>query len=532
VDLIADLPAYFAVLFLMAALYCLKTERRLAAGAAFGVAMAAQPMLVVLAPLFALYFLGRPRLRAVAPAPLALAVLFGGGLSLALRLIPAYRTMSLPLQTLGVSIPFGSGLVVYLAVLAAAAIYAAAWAVRRLDFGLLWAFCGLTCVALLLLNPLSPALALSALPFLAIPVAKAGRGTRALYWVFAITVAGLQATHAYGHTSIASLLLTTALGLGAVVMLQIWRQGIAASPFHKALRETFAIGVTGDSGTGKDTLVQSITGMVGLASATHLSGDNYHNWDRHEPMWGVLTHLNPQANDLTAFASDVAHLIDRRGIHARRYDHSTGRKTGPSPLKPAQFVLASGLHALWSPALTRRYDLRIYLDMEEQLRRRLKIRRDTTQRGHDLVDVLETIERRAPDADRYIRPQAETADVIFRLEARHRALLDSEALSEALPLRLIASVRPGESLTAVARLLAGLCGMQVIERMGETGWTEVMIDGDLTAEDIRAAARRLAPAMTEILDLEPQWEGGMLGVMQLIVLDRIEGVRRRRSLAA
>jgi hypothetical protein len=38
--------------------------------------------------------------------------------------------------------------------------------------------------------------------------------------------------------------------------------------------------------------------------------------------------------------------------------------------------------------------------------------------------------------------------------------------------------------------------------------------------------------MTEILDLEPQWEAGMLGVMQLIVLDRIEGVRQRRSVAA
>jgi uridine kinase len=216
--------------------------------------------------------------------------------------------------------------------------------------------------------------------------------------------------------------------------------------------------------------VQSIAGMVGPASATHLSGDNYHNWDRQEPMWRVLTHLNPHANDLAAFAKDVIHLIDGRGIHARRYDHATGRKTEPAPIKPAQFVLASGLHALWSPALTRRYDLRIYLDMEEQLRRRLKIRRDTTQRGHDLVEVLETIERRAPDADRYIRPQAQTADLVFRLEARHPSLLDDNTLGEALPLRLIVRVRPGESLTAVSRLLTSLCGMKVVEHTDESGW--------------------------------------------------------------
>ena len=62
-----------------------------------------------------------------------------------------------------------------------------------------------------------------------------------------------------------------------------------------------AIGIAGDSGAGKDTLVNSLVDLFGAHSVVSLSGDNYHLWDRNKKMWKLITHLNPKANNLNLF---------------------------------------------------------------------------------------------------------------------------------------------------------------------------------------------------------------------------------------
>ena len=75
---------------------------------------------------------------------------------------------------------------------------------------------------------------------------------------------------------------------------------------------------------GKDTLADAISGLFGDHSIVTLSGDDYHLWDRHKPMWQVMTHLNPTANDLEGFSHDLASLKDGKSIRARYYNHVNG----------------------------------------------------------------------------------------------------------------------------------------------------------------------------------------------------------------
>jgi hypothetical protein len=51
---------------------------------------------------------------------------------------------------------------------------------------------------------------------------------------------------------------------------------------------------------------------------------------------------------------------------------------------------------------------------------------------------------------------------------------------------------------------------------------EMTIEGEVAAEDIAMAARQLVPGLQEMLDIHPQWEDGMSGIMQLLVLIQIE----------
>ena len=119
----------------------------------------------------------------------------------------------------------------------------------------------------------------------------------------------------------------------------------------------------------------------------------------------MITHLNPQANDLHQFNQDVFELMAGRSVRVHHYDHSTGYSSNEHLVRHNDVVIASGLHALYSPELLRRYDLRVFLDMDPALRRYLKLWRDVDERGASEDAVLESIEKREPDGSHFVAPQ-------------------------------------------------------------------------------------------------------------------------------
>ena len=547
----------FPVAMLVAGLWAIRNNRFLVSGALLGAAVAAKLSMALPAPFIGLYFLGRRRLRRAWPAALGAAALVGGALLLPFCLSPGFRQMVLATpetaKAFTLAVPIGPQLSFYLLPLAYLTLLYGAWRVRRLDFDLLWAFTGVAFMALLLLTPASPGWVMWALPFLALHAARTGWLGHALYWPFAasfvllhlmistgaVLVTGADLTGPLGTylsqdaSRASSILITLTLAFGAALTLQMVRRGVLASPFYMASRKPFVIAVAGDSGAGKDTLVDAVVDLFGPEAVTRVSGDDYHIWDRQKPMWRALTHLNPKANDLDTFSRHVSELTDGRWVRARHYDHSSGRAGEAVWIRPQEAIAVSGLHALWSPALLRLFDVRVFMDMDEDLRRFLKVKRDVGVRGQSLEKVIDSIERRTADGQRFIQPQARNADVVFRLEPRHpSAIADTSRDLDTTLLRLIVVLSPGRTFDAPARLLTSLCGMQVIEAPQEDGWTEVLIEGEPTAPDIAAAARRLAPEMLDFLAIKPAWRPGLSGVMQLVVLNELDRSRRRRGTAS
>ena len=540
------------VAVLLSGLLALRAARYRASGGLLGAALAAKFSMILPLPFVGLYLAGRPRLRAFTPA-VALATAGAVALLLAPFLLSSgFRQMVLmtpeSAKTFSLALPLGDSLEVYVLPLAYLALLYWAWQVRRLDFNLLWAFTGAAFMAVLLLTPASPGWVMWAAPFLALHTARAGPLGHLLYWPFAVAFvlvhlltsegavlaggAALDLT-ALASGRIPSILLTIALASGGALAFQLVRRGILQSSFRLATHAPLVIGVAGDSSSGKDTLVDAIAAMVGEANITRVSGDNYHVWDRHKPMWQAMTHLNPKANDLEAFGRHVAQLAEGRTVLARHYDHAVGRMSEPLPLRPQQIVAASGLHALWSPTLRRGYDLRVFMDMDEDLRRFFKIRRDVGQRGHALEHVVASMDRRAPDAERFIAPQARSADIALRLEPRHPSAIEDFGRDvDAALLRLILTMAPGRNFDEPARLLTSLCGMQVIERPLPDGRNEVVIEGEPSVDDIAAAALKLCPDMAELLATQPEWRSGLTGVMQIIILCEFDRSRRQRGRAA
>lgn len=76
--------------------------------------------------------------------------------------------------------------------------------------------------------------------------------------------------------------------------------------------------------------------------------------------------------------------------------------------------MARGLLGLHTDTLARSFDLSIFLDPEPGLRVQWKIARDCAKRGYTMEAVLDQIDRRRPDAERYVAPQRERADLVIR----------------------------------------------------------------------------------------------------------------------
>lgn len=193
----------------------------------------------------------------------------------------------------------------------------------------------------------------------------------------------------------------------------MYQSGIASNSLYRRRNMPFTIGVSGDSGSGKSTFISMAEQIFGKKNLLFIEGDGDHKWERGNAMWKHFTHLNPKSNFLYRQAQDLATLKSGQSVLRVDYDHDTGRFTSQSKIRPKPFILLCGLHALYLPQIRNCLDLKIYMDIDENLRRYWKIQRDMDKRGYSKEKILEQITARLPDAEKYIHPQKKYADLVI-----------------------------------------------------------------------------------------------------------------------
>ncbi len=177
------------------------------------------------------------------------------------------------------------------------------------------------------------------------------------------------------------------------------------------------LGIGGDSGTGKSTLVGGIYKIFGADKITNINLDDYHTFDRTQRKIYKLTALHPAANNMALMGKHAWQLKNGEKIVKPVYDHSTGTFAEPEELEPKPIVIIGGLFPFFTQELRDVFDLKIYLDPDEELKRSWKIQRDAGKRGYTIEQVMKEIEARQEDIRKHIEPQKEYADIIIRFYA-------------------------------------------------------------------------------------------------------------------
>jgi uridine kinase len=212
-----------------------------------------------------------------------------------------------------------------------------------------------------------------------------------------------------------NLSISLTITLATIILGSILQKGITDGDYYKIGRTPLTISIAGDSGVGKDTLTNILKSAFGQKGTIVIAGDSYHKYERNDSSWRVLTHLNPDANNLEIWASHLKTAIKRRKFQFSEYSHENGRFFLNEVEKNGDLIISQGLHALYAQ-VSQDSDLKIYLSMESKLKTELKISRDTRNRNQNLKSVKEKISSRKNDYVKYVAPQSTTADLLIHLE--------------------------------------------------------------------------------------------------------------------
>ncbi len=184
------------------------------------------------------------------------------------------------------------------------------------------------------------------------------------------------------------------------------------------------IAVGGDSGTGKSTLCRGLDRIFGADRIGGICLDDYHALDRVQRKAVNLTALDPRANNFAAMEEDLWSIRHGYTIDKPVYDHRDGTFGPRERFAPKDIVIVHGLFPLYTRALRDLFDVAVWLEPEHELRIAWKVQRDILQRGYNDADVRDELEKRRPDAEAYIDPQAAFADLkvqFYRRMAADRA---------------------------------------------------------------------------------------------------------------
>ncbi len=304
-----------------------------------------------------------------------------------------------------------------------------------------------------------------------------------------------------------------------MLVFEMYQFGVASNSLYKRMNLPFTIGIAGDSGVGKSELLSELEELLGAKNILYLEGDGDHRWKRGDSNWEKYTHLDPNANYLYRQAEDIKSLREGSTIRRADYDHNTGTFTARKRIVPKPYVVLCGLHALYLPQTRKALDLKIYMDTDETLRRFWKIQRDTGKRGYSADEIIRQIEKRIPDAQKYIYPQKEFADLrIIYFDKNLKDCFDVDhKVTLSLKLSISISINIEDILISLEQY-----GVRAEQRYCEDlKHQDIVFDGaDLSYKniDFSKISKECIAQFDDLFATKICWQENINGILQLFIL--------------
>ncbi len=182
------------------------------------------------------------------------------------------------------------------------------------------------------------------------------------------------------------------------------------------LERPLMIGVVGGSGSGKTTVTRAIYDMPGV-DAAFIDQDAYYRDLAHLPLEERkrVNFDHPEAFDTELLIRQLSELLAGRSIDKPTYDYALHtRAARTEPVEPKDVILVDGILLFADQRLRPLFDIKIYVDVAEDVRFIRRLQRDTAERGRAMDDVIrQYLATVRPMHLEFIEPTKRYADIII-----------------------------------------------------------------------------------------------------------------------
>ena len=188
------------------------------------------------------------------------------------------------------------------------------------------------------------------------------------------------------------------------------------------------IGITGGTGCGKTTVVNQIVQEIPKGEVSVISQDAYYN-DLSHLTFEERTKVNfdhPKSLDFDLLKEHLSQLKQGKMIMQPTYSFVEHNRTPQViPIAPCKVIIVEGILIFSHPDLRDLFDIKIFVhaDSDERLIRRIK--RDTTERGRDIQEVLNRYQTTLkPMHPQFIEPTKQYAYIIIPNNRHTKVAID------------------------------------------------------------------------------------------------------------
>ena len=188
------------------------------------------------------------------------------------------------------------------------------------------------------------------------------------------------------------------------------------------------IGIAGGTGSGKTTVVNQIIKQLPTDEVCVISQDSYYN-QTYNLSYEERTKINfdhPRAIDFDLIVKHLKQLKSGETIEQPVYSFVTHNRTPDTVIThPRKVIIVEGILIFNNEALRDLFDIKIFVhaDTDERLVRR--VRRDITERGRDIDEVLNRYQDTLkPMHLQFIEPTKNFADIIIPNNKHNTVAID------------------------------------------------------------------------------------------------------------
>lgn len=194
------------------------------------------------------------------------------------------------------------------------------------------------------------------------------------------------------------------------------------------MKRPVIIAVAGGSASGKTTVVEEVISKLKKEFVVIIMHDDYYKEHNHLSLEErkTVNYDHPDSIDNELFLKHVNKLLKGEEINKPIYDFNTySRLEKTEKITPKKVIILEGILVLTDKRIRELADIKLYVDLDSDMRFIRRMERDIKERGRTVESVVDQyLKTVKPMHHQFVEPTKRYADVIIPNDHKHDVAVD------------------------------------------------------------------------------------------------------------